>query len=230
MIPAIASNLTLKKDTALRETEESAARVTGLISLPCSVGLLILARPVMALLGDYEGQRLDTAAQLMAVLGVCIFLYGIIQYTNSLLQAHGYAHVPVINMLLAGAAKLAAVYFLVGNPDIGILGAPLGAAMCYLAIAVMNLVAIRKLVPQKPKLTRNLLRALPAAVLMGAVVFGVYWLLQLLGISSRILLCGVPIAAGAVVYLVGVVLFKSITKEDCLLLPKGEKIARLLRL
>ena len=230
VIPAIASNLTLKKDTALRETEESAARVTGLISLPCSVGLLILARPVMALLGDYEGQRLDTAAQLMAVLGVCIFLYGIIQYTNSLLQAHGYAHVPVINMLLAGAAKLAAVYFLVGNPDIGILGAPLGAAMCYLAIAVMNLVAIRKLVPQKPKLTRNLLRALPAAVLMGAVVFGVYWLLQLLGISSRILLCGVPIAAGAVVYLVGVVLFKSITKEDCLLLPKGEKIARLLRL
>ena len=33
-----------------------------------------------------------------------------------------------------------------------------------------------------------------------------------------------------VVYLILAVLCKSITKEDCLLLPKGEKIARLLRL
>lgn len=230
VIPAVTANLTLKKDQALRETEESAARITGLIGLPCSVGLMLLSRPVMALLGGYEGARLDTASQLMAILGLCIFLYAIIQYTNSLLQAHGYAHVPVINMLLAGAAKLAAVYYLVGNPNIGILGAPLGAAMCYLAIAVMNLVAFRKLVPHKPRLVRNLLRALLPAALMGVAVFGAYWLLQFMGITSRILLCGAPIAVGGVTYLAGVVLFKSITREDCLLLPKGEKIAKLLRL
>ena len=55
IIPAITSYLTLKDNTSVRETEESAARITGLLSLPCSVGLCLLARPVMSLLGGYTG-------------------------------------------------------------------------------------------------------------------------------------------------------------------------------
>ena len=47
---------------------------------------------------------------------------------------------------------------------------------------------------------------------------------------SRVLLAGIPIAVGAAVYFVCVILMKTITREDCLLLPKGEKIAKLLRL
>ena len=67
---------------------------------------------------------------------------------------------------------------------------------------------------------------------MGIVVYGCYWgLTQLLGADgSRVLLCGVPIAVGAVVYCIGVVKCKSITAADCALLPKGEKIAKLLKL
>ena len=232
IIPAITSHLTLKNDQGVRETEESAARITGLISLPCSVGLCLLARPVMALLGDYTGEKLDLAASLMAVLGVCIFLYAIIQYTNAVMQSHGYAYIPVVNMLLAGVAKLAVVYILVGNPNLGILGAPIGAVLCYGAIGVMNLLAIRKVVPQKPALLKNLLRPLLPVTLMGVVVCGCYWgLLRLLGEDgSRVLLCGIPIAVGAAVYCFGVVKFKSITAADCALLPKGEKIAKLLKL
>ena len=48
--------------------------------------------------------------------------------------------------------------------------------------------------------------------------------------GSRVLLCGVPIAVGVAAYVVGIVLFKTIKREDCLLLPKGEKIAKLLKL
>ena len=39
-----------------------------------------------------------------------------------------------------------------------------------------------------------------------------------------------PIAAGVAVYAVLIVVLKSITKEDCQLLPKGDKLAKLLRL
>ncbi len=232
IIPAVTSHLTLCNDRGVRETEESAARITGLISLPCSVGLMILARPVMALLGDYSGEKLELAASLMAVLGVCIFLYAIIQFTNAVMQAHGYAHIPVINMLLAGGAKLAVVYILVGNPALGILGAPIGAVLSYGAIGIMNLIAIRKVVPQKPALLLNLLRSLLPAAIMGGVVYGAYWgLTRLLGEDgSRVLLCAVPIVLGGITYCLAVVWCKSITAADCALLPKGEKIAKLLKL
>ncbi len=232
VIPAITSHLTLQNNRGVRETEESAARITGLISLPCSVGLCVLAKPVMSLLGGYTGLKLELAASLMMALGACVFLYSIIQYTNSLMQAHGYAFVPVVNMLLVGVVKLAVVYILVGNPNLGILGAPIGAVLSYAAIAVLNLIAIHKIVPQKPALTKNLLRSVLPAVIMGAAVFGVYQLMQnLLGQEgSRVLLCGVPIAVGVVVYGVSAVLFKSFTAADCQLLPKGDKIAKLLKL
>lgn len=232
VLPAITSHLTLRNNRGVRETEESAARITSLISLPCAVGLSILATPVMSLLGGYTGVKLELAGPLLAILGVCVFLYAVVQYTNTLMQAHGYAYVPVINMLLAGIIKLAVVYVLVGNSDIGILGAPLGAALCYLCIAVLNLVAIRKCVSQKPALLRNLLRAALPALIMGAAVFGSYQgLMLLLGAdTSRVILCGVPVVVGVAVYFVMVVWFKAITREDCQLLPKGEKIAKILRL
>ena len=232
VIPAITSHLTLQNNRGVRATEESAARITGLLSLPCSVGLFLLAGPVMSLLGGYTGEQLVLGTELMALLGIGIFLYAIIQYTNALLQSHGYAHVPVVNMLVCGGLKLLIVYILVGNPAIGILGAPIGAALCYLGIGVLNLIAIAKLVPQKPALLKNLLRPVLPAAIMGGAVYGCYRLLQLvLGADgSRVLLCGIPIAVGVAVYFTAAVLLKSITREDCQLLPKGEKIAKLLHL
>lgn len=232
VLPAVTSYLTVKDDKGVRSTEESGARITGLISLPCSVGLLLLGAPIMGLLRGYEGDVLSLAGKLLGILGVCVFPYAVIQYTNSLLQSHGHAHVPVINMLSVGVVRLAVVYLLVGNPAIGILGVPIGSALCYFCIATLNLISIRKLVPQRPALLKNLLRSFLPAVVMGVAVWLCSFALErVLGSDiSRVISCGVPIVAGVVVYVVAVVVFKAITREDCQLLPKGEKIARLLHL
>ena len=235
VIPAVTSHLTLNNDAQVRQTEESAARITGLLALPCSVGLVLLAKPIMGLLWGHAGSDLVLGSQLMAVLGISVFLYAIIQYTNSLMQAHGYAHIPVINMLLCGVVKLAVVYILVGNPNIGILGAPIGAVLSYGAIAVLNLIAIARVVPQKPRLVSNLLRAMVPAAVMGVCVFAAYWGLGQVvdmngGRMNQVILCGVPVLVGVAVYFLAAIKCRSITRDDCLLLPKGDKIAKLLRL
>ena len=232
VIPAISSALSLKEHTKVKETEESAARIAGLISLPCTVGLFILARPIMALLGgaQYQGANLDLAEKLLGTLALCIFLYAIIQYTNALLQSHGFAYVPVIHMLSAGGAKVGIVFLLSGNPRLGIWGAPMGMLIGYTAIASLNLLAISRVVPQKPKLLKNFLRPVLPALAMGGFVFLAYRALLYVGITSRVILVGAPIAVGVCVYVLGIVLFKTIKREDCLLLPKGEKLAKLLRL
>lgn len=237
MLPAITAQLTLQKNDEVRVTEESAARITGLLSIPCSVGLCLLAGPVMSLLGGYGGDalgmmKLELAQQLMFLLALGIFPYAIVLYTNVVLQSHGRATIPVIHMLLAGLVRLLLVYVLAGNPAIGILGVPISGLLCNLAIGIMNLIAIRLCVPQKPKLVRNLLKPLIPGAIMGVAVFAVQkGLLYLLGASvSPVILCGGCIAVGAVVYFVFVVVCKVITYEDCLLLPKGEKLAKVLKL
>ncbi len=230
IIPAITSQITLKNYAEARSTEESAARITGLISMPCAFGLALLAEPVTALLGGYTGDNLALAGKLMAILGVCVAFNAIVLVTTAIMQAHGHVNRPVINMLIGGVLKLAAIYILTGNKAIGIVGTPVGTLICYVAIAALNIFSIRSLIQDPPAIVRNLLRAFLSALLMGVFVLSALLGLKALGITSRLILCGAPIAVGVLVYLVAVIKFRAITREDCLLLPKGEKIAKILKL
>ena len=230
IIPAITAQLTTCKEGEAKATEESAIRITGLISMPCAFGLGVLAEPVTALLGGYTGDNLILATRLMTVLGFSIMFNAVVLVTTAIMQAHGHAGRPVINMLMGGLLKLAAVYFLTGNPNIGIVGTPVGTLLCYIAIAVLNIASIRQLLAQPPAILKNLVRPFLAALTMGIFVLFAFRGLKMLGFDSRLILCGAPIAVGVLAYVLAAVKLKVVTREDCLLLPKGEKIAKLLKL
>ena len=230
IIPAITAQITTGDHEGAKKTEESAVRVTALISMPCAVGLAVLAEPVTALLGGYTGEMLALATPLMTVLGVCIVFNATVLLTNAIMQAHGHVNLPVINMFVGGLLKLAAIFILTGNPHIGIIGTPIGSLLCYLTITVLNIITVRRVLPQPPAIVKNMLRGFAAAAVMGIFTYGAWFGLKALGMTSRLILCGAPIAVGVLVYALAAVFFKAITRDDCLLLPKGEKIARLLHL
>ena len=227
IIPAITSHLTLQNNQGARSTAESAARITGLICMPCAAGLIVLASPVMALLGGYSGEQLKLASQLMSIMGVCIVFNSIVLLTNAIMQAHGHANLPVVNMFIGGILKLIAVFVLTANPHIAILGTPIGSFLCYVSITALNLLTMRKCISQPPAILKNLIRSALAAAIMAAVVYGVSIILPT---QSRVLLCAVPVMIGVVVYAFTAIKLKAITREDCLLLPKGDKLAKLLKL
>ena len=230
VIPAITAQITTGDKKGAKATEESAVRVTALISMPCAVGLAVLAEPVTALLGGYTGANLTLATNLMRVLGICIVFNAMVLLTNAIMQAHGHVNLPVVNMFIGGFLKLGAIAILTGNKHIGILGTPIGSLLCYFSITALNIITVRRVLPDAPAIVKNLLRSALAAIIMGIFAFGAWYGLKYLGISSRIILCGAPIAVGGIIYLLCAIKFKSITREDCLLLPKGEKIANLLHL
>ena len=154
----------------------------------------------------------------------------VVLVTTAIMQAHGHVNRPVINMLLGGLIKLAAVALLTGNPAIGIAGTPIGTLLSYLCICFLNIFSIRSLIEQSPAIVKNLIKPFCAAAIMGILVYASWLGLTAIGMTSRVILCGVPICVGVAVYVVAVLMLKVITREDCLLLPKGEKIAKLLRL
>ena len=230
IIPAITSAITIGDHKNARATEESAVRVTALMAMPCTFGLLALAEPVMGLLGGYSGEKLVLATSLMRILSACIMFNATVLLTTAIMQAHGHVVRPVVNMFIGGFLKLVAIFVLTGNPYIGILGTPIGSFLCYFSITVLNLVAVHRVLKNPPKVLKHMLRAFLSALIMGIFAFGAWYGLKVLGLTSNIILCGLPICVGVVVYLVCAVTLKAITREDCLLLPKGEKVANLLHL
>ena len=229
IIPAITANITLKNHSGTRATAESAIRIAALISAPCAVGLFVLAEPVTGLLGGYTGEKLELATMLMRLLSINLIIHSTILVSNAIMQALGHANLPVINMLLGGVLKLSAVYVLSGNAHIGIMGAPMGTTLGYLAIITLNIFTLRRCTQDPPAVVRQALRPLLSALCMGLVVYGAYYVLQMVS-DSRLILCGASICVGIAVYAIAAIRFKAITREDCLLLPKGEKIANILHL
>ena len=229
IIPAITSYLTLKDNKGVKTVQDSSLRLMGLIAMPCTLGMLVLAEPIMSLLGGYEGEKLSIAAILLAILAPTILINSISTMTTAIMQAHNHMVIPVINTLIGGLVKVVVNYILVGNPNIAILGAPIGTFVCFLVIMVLNVIAMRFVLKEPPRLLPALWKTGLSALVMGAAAYFTYGLLTSY-IGSVAICCLGAIAVAVVVYLLLVILVKAITYEDCLFLPKGEKIAKILRI
>ena len=227
VIPAISGRLATGDRLGSKKVGESSLRVMALIALPCGVGLAVLAEPIMQLLYGYSGAELATGTQVMQVLGFAVIVNAIVLMTNAVMQAHGHVTIPMVTLLVGGVIKLVVNYFLVGNPELNIVGAPIGTLVCYTAIMVMNLVAMAVVVKPTPNLLKVIWRPVLATAAMGAVAWMAYDVLS--SAMSYAIACVLSIGAAGLVYLIFVLVLRIITRDDCDLLPKGEVIARLLR-
>ena len=229
VIPAITEQITLRRHRMANTVAESATRVMSLIAMPCSVGLAVLAEPIMALLGGYSAERLALAVTLIRILGVCVFFNSFVLVLNAIMQAHGFVYIPVVFMIVGGILRVIASFILVGNPEINIVGAPVSTLICYAVISVLGVFAVRRVLRHPPRILSNLYKPALASILMGAVAFGADRLALRLHFPLIPRLVFGIFTAGAA-YLVLVLLLRIVTKDDCRLLPKGDKIAKILRI
>ena len=160
---------------------------------------------------------------------VCVAFMSI---TGSILQSLGKVNIPVRNTLIGGAVKLLANYILVGIPAIGIHGAPIGTILCHGTISVLNLLAIRRC-GVKFSLRRCFLLTGLSAASMGLFVGLAYpALAYLLGDSGMmgILAAFSVIGCAAVLYFRLLVVFRALPYDDVMMLPKGAKLVKLLKM
>ncbi|MPM17064.1 Stage V sporulation protein B [bioreactor metagenome] len=226
MIPAISACCARKDRRGAGQIAESSLRMGALLAFPAGVGLFVLAAPVMMLLAPSTDHTV--ADPCMAVLGVASIFVCIMFLCNAILQANGFVNLPIFIMAAGCIVKLTVNNFLVRQEGVGITGAPVGTLACYILVAVLELIVIKRVVPYPPKYRRVFLKPLISALVMGGAVWAVYGLLKgLLGLGNSLATMG-SIAVGGTIYLVLVVALGAISREDLSLMPKGEKIARLL--
>lgn len=220
IIPAVTSALALSKLEDARRLEESSFRIAGLIALPCGLGMSVLSVPIQRALYGYDPQTLETAGPVLALLGIAAVLYCFILVTNAILQAHGKATTLIYTTLAGGIANLAVSYLLVGSSRFHIHGAAIGTVVYCVVTLALNLLAIGRYLSKAPRLLPQVMKSLLAACVMGAAAFLTDYLLHSLVLA---------IGAAVLTYLACVYCLKILTWYDCQLLPKGDTIARLLR-
>ena len=228
-IPVLSKAWTAKDKRAVKGCVESALRVAMLIAMPAGFGMAALAQPILHLLyGSDNPYFASSAAFQLTVYGVGMALYSMASPLTSMLQAVGKTWVPIVSMALGGLVKIVLNFIMIANPEINIKGACISSTICYVVMVGFNLIMLLKETGIKLNAVSVFLKPLISGLICGGAAWGAQYLLySVLGIESRMTTL-VAIGVGAVFYAISILLFKGIVKDDIEMLPKGEKIAKVL--
>lgn len=248
VIPAVSGALARRDRRGAGRITGSALRISALAACPMAVGLFVLGEPIMALI--FPNLNPQLAGPLLSTLGLATLFVCMMLVCNSILQAHGFVSLPVIIMVAGGVVKIITNYNVVIQPTIGIYGAPMGNILCFALCMTLDLVVMSRVIPRRPKYIQVFAKPLAASALMGLGAWAVHGLMSKLFEATGIFMSADPVThevlglsrtgnaaatllailVAVVIYGVLVIALRAITKDDLMLMPKGEKIARMLHL
>ena len=240
IIPAIAAAVARKNDNEASIITQSSLKLTNLFAMPACIGIMVLADPILKALYFEPSRSPETVATMttiLIILGAASYFVCLQHLTIAILQANGYERISLITFPIGALVKISLSYILVANPNLGIIGSPIGTLACFAVITSLNIIFIITKIKYRFKLITGILKPLLCALVMAAVAFLSYKGMHMLGSSflgtgrtAVIIYLAVAILTGVIAYIALIILSRTITKDDLTYIPKGEKLIKLLRI
>ncbi len=225
-LPSLTTAWTKQDKTEIKKNMEAIMRITCLICIPAGLGITALAQPIATLLYGSGGGSVIIGRVLM-VLGVAAVFSALGTPVSSMLQAIGRVDLPVKFLTAAMVLKIVINYFLCGIPEINVLGAGIGTLVAYAFSSICQIFMLMKLSGVKIGVKSTFIKPLVCAIICAISAWGASFATQYIGLSMSIA-CIVGVFVAVVVYIMALLISKTITKYDVSMLPKSEKILNLL--
>ena len=235
MIPEISATLARDGLDVATKTISRVTRVILMISIPCSVGLFALAKPVMMILFPQK-ESLDEASLLLMFLAITVVFYSLSTVTNAVLQGIGKIYVPVVNAfvsLIIQGVILAVLLLFTNLNDI---------ALCIVTISysfmmcILNNFFMKKSLEFTVDVKKTYILPAISAAVMGAIAFGVHFVFSLVFgkfVSSwyftNLFATIIAVVIAIIVYFVVLIRSGGASEDDIRRFPKGATIVRLLK-
>jgi stage V sporulation protein B len=226
MVPAIAAANSVH-DTAFLDTNvRLGLRTAVIIGVPCTFGLMCLSEPIMLLVYPLQAESASSAAPCLFILSIGIILLCVAQTMAGILQGMGRPYVAVVTLCTGVVVKAIATYISTGFPELNVQGAAIGTSLAFGVIGILNFIAVKKYTGTKFNVRLSVWKPLLSGIVMSVAVLAVYYLCR--SVLGNSLSTALAVCVGAGVY--GIMLLKSraIETNEIKLLPKGEKLAKLL--
>ena len=226
MVPAVAGAKASGDKQFLEANVKLGLRTAMIVGVPCSFGLVILAEPIMMLLYPMEMESASGASGCLSYLAMGVIFLCIGQTMAGILQGLGKPGIAVAGLMAGFMVKLFSTYMLAGISGLNVEGAAIASSLGFVTIGMFNFYAVKKLTGIN--FDRDL--AIFRPVVSGLAMFIVCGILYRLfnGIIGSSLACILSIAAGAAVYAIMLIKTKAISGPEIKLLPKGEKLHKIL--
>lgn len=228
-VPALTMAYERRDRKTLRLQIHSANRFIMIFAFPCTVGLMVLANPIMELLFADS----DPTSEMMLIIGsIAVIFYSISSLSNGLLQGINKLRLPVFNAIIALILHLILLLILMEVFYLNIYAVIIANTFYAALMCILNAVPLRKSTKARQNIKTTYLIPAISSIVMGISVYLVYRLIMAT-IMSNLLGCIVSIIVGICVYTVVMLLLRGITRRDLERIPKGEillKVAQKLHL
>ena len=218
IVPAISEARALRDMKRVYNQTAASVRISNFVCFPAFVIVFVLATPISSLIYNAPG-----AGPAVMISAFSIVLLGLHQVSTGILQGLGHPTIPMVNMILAAAAKVILNWELTALPWLGIMGAAWAtAADMGVAAIIYKFIGYRMEIPQ-------LLKTLFAAAVMAVAVYFFYdWTMAWWNIGA-ISTFG-AVFFGCFVYIATMLLVGGLLEDDLARMPMIGRIGiRILR-
>lgn len=227
MIPSVSGKFATGDIGGTKGKVHTAILTTMLIAIPSAVGIFVLAEPVVGFL--FPGQtNIALAGSLLRALSITVIFYSLSTLTNAVLQGIGKVTAPVYHAAIALAAQTVVLVPCLLFTNLNLYSIAIATIVYSLLMCVLNQLAVRKYLGYRQNIKKIFVLPMIASVIMGVCAYFVYQAMHKISGSNLISLI-IAIIIAACVYGVLVLRLGVLTKEDIEAMPKGKKLAKLLK-
>ena len=227
LIPGISSDFVQNNLTSVRSKVAKAVKVTMLISIPCAVGIGVLAKPIMMVI-FHQKESLAISSVLLSCMAVSIIFYALSTLTQAILQSIGRMNTPIINasasVILHAGIMIVMMLFL--DDKYSLYYYVFATVLYSFLLCLFNQIAMHRYLEYKQEADKTFFRPIIAAVIMGLIAFGVYQGLYYL-CKINILSLFVAIGAGCVIYFILIIRWKAVSEDELRSMPKGHLLIKI---
>ena len=222
LVPAIAGAKTKGDMQTANKRVSFSLLVTMLIGLPCMVGMMIFAQPILNLLFPNANE----GALILQVSALSIIFTVLNQTVNGALQGLGKIYTPAIALMVGVAIKFILNLVLVPIEAIGAAGAAFATAACHAIAFAIGFSVLRRNMKIDLPFSKFIVKPFLATFAMAICSYAVYLLLG--GINAGRMVTIISILIAIIIYALAIIALKLFTKEELLMIPYGHKLYKIL--
>ena len=227
MIPSVAAANAEQNKAEIKRLIKISIKTTMYICIPCAIGMIILAKPIIAFLFSNTVNSLELAGKSLASLALSTVFFSLSILYSSALQSVGNLKIPIINAGVALIIQSILSYILLVFTHTDVMGISISTTIYALIMCILNYYAVNKIFGFKQELKKSICVPFSAAGIMGIIILFFNKELSNVISSDKIALILV-IGLGMIVYLFFIVIFKGIDYDE-LSIPVGKHLNKIIK-
>ena len=224
VVPSLTAAVAARDKNAAVRTVHSSTRYTMIITIPCALGMAALGRPITQML-FHPQNGLDLSAGIMQAGALVIIFYSLSTLTTAILQGLGKLREPLIHCAIALVIHVIALFVMLRYMNLNIYSVLYSNIIFALVVCILNALSIRRYIFYQQEYRKTFIVPAISSIIMAFGAYAVWYVLHL--VLSNSISTVLAILAGMIIYAIALVVFKGLTREEMMKLPKGYLIARL---